>query len=108
MSLIRGTLDLLLLRTLEGGASHGYTLVEAIRRRSGGHLEIEEGALYPALKRMRDRGWITAEWGRSEQGRRARFHRLTEAGQQALEQEWEQWTAYVVAVEGVLEAPEGA
>jgi transcriptional regulator len=85
--LLPGTLDLLILKTLTRGVQHGYGIAQAIQQTSEGMLEIEEGSLYPALQRLLLQGWVAAEWGRSENNRRARFYRLTTAGRKQLGQE---------------------
>src|SRR5512133_1987160 len=85
--LLRGTLDMLILRTLALDAMHGYGIAERIRQTSGDVLQVEEGSLYPALQRMELRGWIASEWGRSANNRRARYYRLTPAGRRQLERE---------------------
>ena len=106
MDLMQGTLDLLVLRTLTGESRHGYQIARAIKRLSSEVLQVEEGALYPALHRLRARGWVEAEWGTSENNRRARFYRLTPEGRAALEAERQHWARYVAAVGQVLDAEE--
>lgn len=108
MELMQGTLDLLVLRTLESEARHGYQIARAIKRLSSEALQVEEGALYPALHRLKARGWIQGEWGVSENNRRAKFYRLTAPGREALRAERDSWTRYVKAVGQVLDAPEEA
>lgn len=110
LELLQGTLDVLVLRTLTGGARHGYDIARAIKRLSDDVLQVEEGALYPALHRLRARGWVESEWGRSEKNRRAKFYQLTEEGRQALVDEARNWDRYSEAVARVLaDAPrEGA
>jgi transcriptional regulator len=105
IDLVQGTLDLLVLRTLSGEAKHGYEIARAIKNRSQKVLQVEEGALYPALHRLEARGWLEASWGRSENKRRAKFYELTQAGRKALESEASTWHRYVEAVGHVL-APE--
>ena len=82
--MLQGTLDLLILKTLAIGAAHGHTIAYAIERRSEDVLQVEHGSLYPALHRLEDRGWISSFWGTSENNRRARYYRLTPAGQKQL------------------------
>ena len=107
MDLIQGTLELLVLRTLSAEAKHGYQIARAIKESSSEVLQVEEGALYPALHRLKGKGWIRGEWGVSENNRRARFYQLTDEGRQALRAEAENWNRYVNAVGQVLtEAPE--
>src|SRR6266705_24762 len=85
--LLPGTLFLLILRTLSRGPLHGYAIARRIKNASADGLEIEDGSLYPALNRMLVKGWVSAEWGISENNRRARFYRLTRAGRKQLESE---------------------
>jgi transcriptional regulator len=106
MDLMQGTLDLLVLKTLTGEPRHGYQIARAIKRLSSDALQVEEGALYPALQRLRQKGWIAGEWGTSENNRRARFYTLTSPGRQALEAERLHWARYVDAVGRVLEGEE--
>lgn len=109
MDLVQGTLDMLILRTLAGEPMHGYQIVRAIRRLSDEVLQVEEGALYPALHRLADRGWVSSEWGRSENNRRAKFYELTPEGRKALAREARTWDRYSEAVARVLaDAPRGA
>ena len=101
--LFTGTLDLLILRAVEPEPLHGYAIGKWIRERSEGVLDVEEGALYPALHRLEGRGWIEGSWGRTGTNRRAKFYRLTPEGARALEEETERWTAYSDAVAALLE-----
>jgi PadR family transcriptional regulator PadR len=102
MDLLQGTLDVLILKTLSWGPLHGYAVVRWIAQSTGDALRIEEGALYPALHRMEQRGWIEAEWGVSENNRRAKFYRLTPEGRRQLHAEAESWQRYAEAVGNVL------
>lgn len=102
--LLQGTLDMLVLKALVWGPRHGYEIMRWIRRTSGEELKLEEGALYPALHRMQERGWIAAEWGLSENNRRAKFYQLTAVGRRRLDREAESWNRYVSAVARILEA----
>ncbi|HSF39551.1 MAG TPA: PadR family transcriptional regulator [Thermoanaerobaculia bacterium] len=104
MDLLQGTLDVLILKALSWGPLHGYAVVRWISQRTEDALRIEEGALYPALHRMEERGWIEAEWGVSENKRRAKFYRLTELGRRQLSSESESWQRYADAVGRVLQA----
>lgn len=104
MDLLQGTLDVLILKALSWGPLHGYAVVRWISQRTDDALRIEEGALYPALHRMEERGWIEAEWGVSENKRRAKFYRLTELGRRQLCSEAESWQRYADAVGRVLQA----
>ena len=104
--LFTGTLDLLILRTLSMEPLHGYGIGKAIRRTSRGVLDVEEGALYPALHRLDRRGLVDSEWGRTDTGRRAKFYRLTGSGTKELERESRRWAEYSDAVQAVLSGPE--
>lgn len=103
LDLLQGTLDLLILRTLQGGPQHGWAISERIQQISGDVLQVNQGSLYPALHRLEHQGWIKAEWGVSELGRRARFYRLTASGQKQLERETDNWTRLAAAIGRVLE-----
>lgn len=107
LEILQGTLDLLILRTLRGAPRHGYQIAREIKKSSREVLQVEEGALYPALHRIEAKGWIQADWGVSENNRRAKFYALTEDGRGALRAQEESWAEYVSAVAGVLEAPAG-
>ena len=100
--LLHGTLDALVLKTLSWGPRHGYAIAKFIEQQSDDTLEIEEGSLYPALYRMERRGWIAAEWGVSELGRKAKFYRLTRQGREQLRVETQQWARFTAAVSKVL------
>src|SRR3954452_5926390 len=103
LDLLQGTLDLLILRTLLSGPRHGWSISERIQQISQDVLQVNQGSLYPALHRLEHQGWIRAEWGISELGRRARFYQLTPAGRKQLEQESENWTRLAAAISKVLE-----
>jgi len=103
LDLLQGTLDLLILRTLYGGPLHGWAISERIQQISQDVLQVNQGSLYPALHRLEHQGWIAAEWGVSELGRRARFYRLTPKGQKQLEAERESWSRLTTAIGRVLE-----
>jgi PadR family transcriptional regulator len=107
MEPLYGVLDLLVLRTLMFGPLHGYAIATAIRNSSGDELNIEFGSLYPALKRIELRGWISAKWETSERKRPARVYRLTPAGRKRLQQETTEWSDFVRAVGRVLKSPAG-
>lgn len=100
--LMRGTLHVLILRTLTTRPLHGYAIASRIAERSSGVLSIEDGALYQALHRMQEREWLESEWGHAENGKRARFYRLTPEGRRRLKLETESWLAYADAVFAVL------
>ena len=102
--LLPGTLDVLVLKTLSGGAEHGYGIARQIQRTSRDVLEVEEGSLYPALHRMEKKGWIRAEWGVSDSNRRAKYYALTRRGRKELERQQESWKTFSTAVTRVLEA----
>ena len=103
MDLLKGNLDMLVLKTLRPGPLHGYGIAKAIRTTSSDALDIEFGSLYPALKRLELKGWIAARWETSEHNRRAKYYRLTTAGRKHLEQEHSKWTDFVAAVSSVME-----
>ena len=101
-SIPQGTLDLLILRTLQGEPMHGWAISDRIQQISLDLLQVGQGSLYPALHRLEHRGWIKAEWGVSELGRRARFYRLTPAGRRQLDVETADWEKMSGAIERVL------
>jgi len=101
--LLSGTLDLLILRVLNAGPLHGFGIGERINVLSKKVLDVEEGSLYPALYRMEAKGWIKAEWGQSERGRKAKLYSLTPAGRRQLEAERKSWSAMALAIGDVLE-----
>ena len=100
--LLHGTLDTLVLKTVSGGRRHGYAIARAIEDATEGVVEIEEGSLYPALYRMEHKGWLEAEWGVSELGRRAKFYRLTPKGRRQLTAQAADWARFAGAVSRVL------
>ena len=100
--LLPGTLYMLVLRALSRGPLHGYAIARRIRDTSANALEIEDGSLYPALNRMLVKGWLKAEWGTSENNRRARFYRLTAEGKQQLERETKGFDKLVLAIQRVM------
>jgi len=101
--MLSGTLDLLILRVLNRGALHGFGIAERIHLLSREVLRVEEGSLYPALYRMEAKGWLNAEWGESDRGRRAKFYSLTRAGRKQLESEEQVWDRTSLAIRDVLE-----
>ena len=103
LDLLQGTLDLLILKTLTWGPRHGYAVASWIRETTNQRLQIEEGALYTALHRMEKRGWLDAEWGLSENNRKAKFYELTAEGRRQLRAESSTWREYAVAVGRVLD-----
>jgi len=107
MALLQGTLDLLILRTLRFGPEHGQGIARVIQQQSGDELLVDHGSLYPALQRLESRGWIRAEWGTSDNNRRARFYELTKAGRKQLIAETRQWRRLTAAIGRIL-GPEEA
>src|SRR5271170_3759278 len=103
LELLPGTLDLLILKTLASGARHGYAIAEHLKSISDDVLQVGESSLYPALQRLLLNGWVKAEWGASENNRRARFYNLTPAGRKQLTVEREQFERVVVAIQKVLQ-----
>ena len=101
--ILQGTLDLLILRTLGLEAMHGWAIAQRIQQISDDLLRVQQGSLYPALHRLEHQGWITAEWGTSENNRRARFYALTKAGRQQLETEVAKWERLSVGVNLLLQ-----
>jgi len=100
--LLQGTLDLLILRTLALGPLHGWGIAKRIGQLSSDVLEVGQGSLYPALYRLEDKEWIVAEWGISDEGRRAKFYSLTAKGKKQLAAERAQWALFTAAVDRVL------
>jgi PadR family transcriptional regulator PadR len=101
---LRGTLDLLILKTLTLEPMHGWGISQRIQQFSRGALDVNQGSLYPALQRLELKGWIDAEWRATENNRRAKYYRLTAAGRRAVGAETESWRRYVTAVESILGA----
>lgn len=102
VELLQGTLDLLILRTLVLGPAHGHAVAKAIERNSEDVLQVEQGSLYPALHRLIKRGWITWETGTSENNRKAKYYRLTEAGRRRLRVETNKWDKLAAAIARIL------
>ncbi|HEY7334298.1 MAG TPA: PadR family transcriptional regulator [Bryobacteraceae bacterium] len=102
MELLPGTLDLLILRTLRGGAQHGYGIAQHLKLISNDVLQVGESSLYPALQRLLLNGWVKAEWGASGNNRRARYYTLTAAGRKQLERERQEFDTMVAAIQKVL------
>jgi PadR family transcriptional regulator, regulatory protein PadR len=102
IELLQGTLDMLILQTLQWGPQHGYGIANAIRATSGDLLRVETGSLYPALHRLARKGWVKAEWKQSDAGQRAKYYRLTPAGKKQLLSERSRWDQLVNAISGVL------
>ena len=102
--LLQGTLDLLILKTLEPGAMHGWAIAQRILQVSENVLQVNQGSLYPALHRLEEQGWISAEWGASENNRQAKFYELTKLGRKQLTEEKENWLRLSVAVARIVGA----
>ena len=102
LELLQGTLDLLILQSLRAGSAHGHAIMQAIERRSGSVLRVEQGSLYPALHRLIKRGWITFEHGTSENNRRAKYYKLTAKGLKQLAIETSNWQTIASAIARVL------
>lgn len=102
LELLQGTLDMLILRTLQWGPQHGHGIGQAIRTQSDDLLRVETGSLYPALHRLEKRGWLASEWGVSEANQRAKFYKLTPAGKAQLAREQDRWTQLVDAIGRVM------
>lgn len=101
---LHGTLDMLVLKTLDARPLHGYAIALRIEQLSDEVLQVEEGSLYPALYRMEQRGWLTSEWSTTDTGRRARFYKLTKTGRAQLAAETASWNRLTLAVRGVMNA----
>jgi transcriptional regulator len=102
LDLLQGTLDMLVLRTLQWGPRHGHGIGQAIRAQSDDLLKVETGSLYPALHRLVKRGWLKAEWGVSEANQRAKYYRLTAAGKEQLVREQDRWSRLVHAIGRIM------
>jgi PadR family transcriptional regulator, regulatory protein PadR len=103
MELLQGTLDMLILRTLQWGPQHGLGIGQAIRAQSSDVLQVEAGSLYPALHRLEKRGWLKASWKLSDANQRAKFYRLTPAGKQQLSKAQDRWTQMVTAISSIMQ-----
>ena len=104
LSLVKGTLDILVLKTLSWGAMHGFEITSWLEDRSGGALDVEDSALYQALHRLEERGLVSAEWGMTENNRRARYYGITREGRSHLRAETTRWLRYTAAVSDILSA----
>jgi PadR family transcriptional regulator, regulatory protein PadR len=102
-ALVQGTLDMLILKALTRGSLHGYAIAEFIQESSADVLRVEEGALYPALHRLELRGWLSAEWGVSDNNRRAKYYRLTPLGKKSLAEESQSWNRLSAAIARVMQ-----
>jgi transcriptional regulator len=102
IDLLQGTLDMLILQTLQWGPQHGYAITQTLRARSSDALQVETGSLYPALHRLERQGWVKSEWDVTETNQRAKFYRLTPAGRKQLVRERDRWEQLVAAIGSVL------
>jgi len=102
IELLQGTLDMLILQTLQWGSQHGYAISNAIRANSGDVLRVETGSLYPALHRLEKKGWVESEWKPTDAGQRAKFYRLTASGRRHLVSERNRWSQLTSAIAGVM------
>jgi PadR family transcriptional regulator, regulatory protein PadR len=108
VEVLQGTLDMLILRTLQWGPHHGYGIVQALRTKSGDALQVETGSLYPALHRLERQGWVRSEWKQTESNQRARFYRITAAGKKQLASDLGRWQRIVQTVASIIDRePEG-
>lgn len=104
IELLQGTLDMLILKTLQWGEQHGYGISQAIRASSEDVLQVETGSLYPALHRLERAKWVSAEWRRSDTNQRAKFYRITALGKKQLAADYERWGKIVATIEGIMRA----
>lgn len=102
IELLQGTLDMLILKTLQWGSQHGYGITQAIKMNSKDVLQVETGSLYPALHRLEKKGWLSSEWNQTESNQRAKFYQLTAAGKKQLAEEEQRWSQLSGAIAGVL------
>jgi len=108
IELVQGTLDMLVLKTLQWGEQHGYGISQAIRASSNEVLQVETGSLYPALHRLERAGWVSAEWKKSDANQRAKFYRITALGKKQLANDYERWGKMVATIEAIMSAKESA
>jgi PadR family transcriptional regulator, regulatory protein PadR len=108
VEILQGTLDMLILQTLQWGPQHGYGIAQALRAQSGEILQVETGSLYPALHRMERQGWILSKWGQTEQKQRAKYYSITTDGKKQLARDRSKWETMVAAIGSILTpTPEG-
>ncbi len=107
IEIVQGTLDMLILKTLQWGEQHGYAISQAIRANSGEILQVETGSLYPALHRLERQGWVSSEWKKSESNQRAKFYRITARGKKQLASDYERWGRMVETIEAIMNAERG-
>ena len=103
IELLQGTLDMLILQTLQRGAQHGYGVSQLLRARSADVLQVETGSLYPALHRLERQGFVKSEWGQTEQNQRGKFYSITAAGRRQLARDRSKWEAMVAAIAGIFD-----
>ena len=104
IELLQGTLDMLILKTLQWGEQHGYGISQAIRATSNEVLQVETGSLYPALHRLERQGWVESEWKKSDSNQRAKFYKITALGKQQLASDYERWGRMVATIEAIMTA----
>ncbi len=104
IELLQGTLDMLILKTLQWGEQHGYGISQAIRASSAEVLQVETGSLYPALHRLERQGWVSAEWKKSDSNQRAKFYQITALGKKQLAADYERWGKMVATIESIMRA----
>jgi len=104
IEILQGTLDMLILKTLQWGEQHGYGISQAIRASSGEVLQVETGSLYPALHRLERQGWVKAEWKQSESNQRAKYYKITKLGKEQLASDYARWEKMVAVIEGIMTA----
>jgi PadR family transcriptional regulator len=104
--LLQGTLDMLILKVVTLGPTHGHTIAQRLQQMSQDVLQVQQGSLYPALHRLEKRGWVKAEWAASDTGREARFYSLTRPGRKQLEEQRENWDRLSAAISGILRTAE--
>lgn len=107
IELLQGTLDMLILKTLQWGSQHGYAIAQAIRVNSNDVLQVETGSLYPALHRLEKQGWLASEWKQAESNQRAKFYRLTASGKKQLASEQARWAQLASAIAGIMNPEPG-
>jgi PadR family transcriptional regulator PadR len=107
IELLQGTLDMLILQTLQWGEHHGYGISQTIRATSNEVLQVETGSLYPALHRLERQGWVKSEWKKSDSNQRAKFYTITKQGKEQLASDYERWGRMVAAIDGIMTAARG-
>jgi PadR family transcriptional regulator PadR len=107
IELLQGTLDMLILKTLQWGEQHGYGISQAIRVNSGEVLQVETGSLYPALHRLERQGWVKSEWRQSESNQRAKYYKITRLGREQLASDYARWEKMVATIEGIMTSERG-